>query len=108
LRKKDLITFFSENDDDNEEIKEGQFSELLNIPTGMYIFNIESQPCTIGKLIRAGGSKAKFIRKYNKYGLISLPSGEKKLLLLSCYATVGRPSNSLYLFKKYYKAGNSR
>jgi len=33
---------------------------------------------------------------------------KKKLLLLSCYATIGKPSNSLYLLKKDYKAGNSR
>jgi ribosomal protein L2 len=48
------------------------------------------------------------LRKYDKYGVISLPSGEKKLLLLSCFATLGIPSNSLYKFKKDYKAGNSR
>ena len=48
------------------------------------------------------------MRKYDKYGVVSLPSGEKKLLLLSCFATLGIPSNSLYKFKKDYKAGNSR
>jgi len=106
LKKGNLVTFFDEEYDEN--IYENYFSQLYNISTGSYIFNIEFQPGTKGKLIRAGGSKAKFLRKYNKYGLISLPSGEKKLLLLSCYATVGRPSNQLYLFKKDYKAGNSR
>jgi large subunit ribosomal protein L2 len=87
---------------------ENQFAMLRDISTGSNLFNIEYQPFTKGKLIRSAGSKAKLLRKYDKYGLISLPSGEKKLLLLSCFATLGIPSNSLYLFKKDYKAGNSR
>ena len=81
---------------------------LRDISTSSFLFNIECIPFTKGKLVRSAGSKAKLLRKYDKYGLISLPSGEKKLLLLSCFATIGMPSNSLYLFKKDYKAGNSR
>jgi large subunit ribosomal protein L2 len=87
---------------------DNQFAMLRDISTGSNLFNIEYQPFTKGKLIRSAGSKAKLLRKYDKYGLIALPSGEKKLLLLSCFATLGIPSNSLYLFKKDYKAGNSR
>jgi len=85
LKKGNLVTFF--NEDYDEEIKENQFAQLFNVSTGSYIFNIEYQPCTKGKLIRSGGSKAKFLRKYNKYGLVSLPSGEKKIIIiiLLCY-----------------------
>jgi serine/threonine protein kinase len=85
-----------------------QFAMLRDISTGTNLFNIEYQPSTKGKIVRSAGSKAKLLRKYDKYGLIVLPSGEKKLFSLSCYATIGIPSNSLYLFKKDYKAGNSR
>jgi large subunit ribosomal protein L2 len=85
-----------------------QFIDLRNMSTGSNLFNIEYLPFTKGKLVRAAGSKAKLLRKYDKYGLVALPSGEKKLLLLSCFATLGIPSNSLRLFKKDYKAGNSR
>lgn len=106
LKKGDIVNFFS------KEIQyfafENQFARLRDISTGSNIFNIEFQPYTKGKLIRAAGSKAKLLRKYDKYGLISLPSGEKKLLLLSCFATLGIPSNGNILFKKDYKAGNSR
>ena len=106
LKKGDFINFFS------KQIQyfalENQFAMLRDISTGSHIFNIEYRPSTKGKLIRSAGSKAKLLRKYDKYGLVSLPSGEKKLLLLSCFATLGIPSNSLYLFKKDYKAGNSR
>ena len=106
LKKGDFINFF------DNEIQyfaiENQFAMLRDISTGSYLFNIEYKPFSKGKLIRSAGSKAKLLRKYDKYGLVALPSGEKKLLLLSCFATVGTPSNSLYLFKKDYKAGNSR
>lgn len=106
LKKGDIVDFFDENLHFSPEI--GQYAQLTDILTGSNIFNIEFKLNTKGKLIRAAGSKAKFLRKYNKYGLVALPSGEKKLLSLFCYATVGIPSNSLYLFKKDYKAGNSR
>jgi large subunit ribosomal protein L2 len=85
-----------------------QFAKLRDISTGTNLFNIECLPFTKGKLVRSAGSKAKLLRKYDKYGLVALPSGEKKLLSLSCFATVGIPSNNLLLFKKDYKAGNSR
>lgn len=106
LKKGDFINFF-------EKKKqyfpfENQFVKLSDISTGSYIFNIEFLPSTKGKLIRSAGSKAKLLRKYNKYGVVSLPSGKKKLLLLSCFATLGIPSNSMLKFKKNYKAGNTR
>jgi len=106
LKKGDFVNFYAKNK--QYFPLENQFVKLYDIPTGSYIFNIEFLPNTKGKLIRSAGSKAKLLRKYDKYGVISLPSGEKKLLLLSCFATLGIPSNSLYKFKKNYKAGNSR
>lgn len=106
LKKGDFINFF--NEEKQYFVMSGQFAMLRDISTSSNIFNIECTPFTKGKLIRSAGSKAKLLRKYEKYGLVALPSGEKKLLLLSCFATVGIPSNSLYLFKKDYKAGNSR
>ena len=106
LRKGDFVNFFSK--DIQYFAMNNQFAMLRDISTGTNLFNLEYQPSTKGKLIRSAGSKAKLLRKYDKYGLVALPSGEKKLFSLSCYATIGIPSNSLYLFKKDYKAGNSR
>lgn len=106
LKKGDLVNFCNKNL--QVFAMTNQFAMLSNILTGSNIFNIEFKPFTKGKLIRSAGSKAKLLRKYTKYGLVALPSGEKKLLSLSCFATLGVPSNSLYLFKKDYKAGNSR
>jgi large subunit ribosomal protein L2 len=106
LKKNDLVSYFTKTS--QYFPMENQFAHLKRIKTGSYLFNIELKPCTKGKLVRAAGSKAKLLRKYEKYGVISLPSGEKKLLLLNCFASLGIPSNSLYKFKKDYKAGNSR
>lgn len=106
LKKGDLISFFG---DVNENFAlKNQYSLLKDIVTGTEIFNIEIKPNTKGKLVRAAGCKAKLLRKYNKYALVILPSKEKKLISLWCYASLGRLSNSLKIFKKDYKAGNSR
>jgi len=106
LKKGDFINFFEKKS--QYFPMENQFIQLKDISTGTNLFNIEFKPFTKAKLIRSAGSKAKLLRKYDKYGVIALPSGEKKLLLLTCFATLGIPSNSLYKFKKNYKAGNSR
>lgn len=106
LKKGDFVNFFSK--DIQYNVMNNQFAKLRDISTGTNLFNVECLPSTKGKLVRSAGSKAKLLRKYDKYGLVALPSGEKKLLSLSCFATVGIPSNSLRLFKKDYKAGNSR
>lgn len=106
LKRGDFVNFYSKTL--QYFPMENQFVMLRDVPTGSHIFNIEFRPFTNGKLIRSAGSKAKLLRKYDKYGVVSLPSGEKKLLLLSCFATLGTLSNSSYKFKKDYKASNSR
>lgn len=106
LRKGDIVNFYSE--DMQYFPYDNQFVQIRDIPTGYNLFNIEYKPFTKGKLVRSAGSKAKLLRKYDKYGVVLLPSGEKKLLSLSCFATLGIPSNITYKFKKDYKAGNSR
>ena len=106
LKKGDLVSFFDEKK--QLFIKKNQYSVLNNMFTSSELFNIENIPKSGGKLVRAAGCKAKLLRKYNKYGLIILPSKEKKLISLWCYASLGRSSNFLKIFKKDYKAGNSR
>jgi len=92
LKKGDLISFF------NKQIQDlpfqNQYSPLKYVSTGTNIFNIEVIPFTKGKLVRSSGCRAKFIRKYDKYGLVVLPSKLRKLILLNCFVTLGRSSNS--------------
>jgi len=80
LKKGDLISFF---DEENQFfVKKNQYARLNNMFTSSEIFNIENKPNSKGKLVRAGGCKAKLLRKYTKNGLILMPSKEKKLISL--------------------------
>ena len=106
LKKGDLISFFDKAF--QEDLFDNQYTPLKYVDTGSNIFNLELIPLTKGIFARAAGCKAKFLRKYEKYGLVILPSKERKLIRLNCYVSLGRPSNYLLKFKKDYKAGNSR
>jgi large subunit ribosomal protein L2 len=91
------------------ELKVGNALPLKNIPIGSLIHNISLHPHSKGKLIRSAGTSAQLIQKIsNKYAKIRLSSGELKLILLSCYATLGVVSNINHKKIKLGKAGRSR
>ena len=94
---------------ENAPLKIGNALPLRNIPIGSIINNISLQPNGKGKLIRSAGSSAQLLQKINnKYAKIRLNSGELKLILLSCYATLGMVSNINHQKIKLGKAGRSR
>lgn len=80
LKKGDLISFFDQKK--QFLVQKNQYAVLNSFFTSSEIFNVEIRPNNKGKLIKAAGCKGKLLRKYNKYGLIVLPSKEKKLLSL--------------------------
>ena len=91
------------------ELKIGNALPLQNIPIGSLIHNISLNPKSRGKLIRSAGTSAQLIQKINnKYAKIRLQSGELKLILLTCYATLGIVSNINHKKIKLGKAGRSR
>lgn len=93
----------------NAELKIGNALPLKHIPIGSLIHNISLYPNSKGKLIRSAGTSAQLIQKINnKYAKIRLNSGELKLILLTCYATLGVVSNINYKKIKLGKAGRSR
>ena len=93
----------------NAELKIGNALPLKNIPIGSLIHNISLYPNSSGKLIRSAGTSAQLIQKLNnKYAKIRLSSGELKLILLTCYATLGIVSNINHKKIKLGKAGRSR
>jgi large subunit ribosomal protein L2 len=93
----------------NAELKVGNALPLQNIPIGSLIHNISLYPQSRGKLIRSAGTSAQLIQKINnKYAKIRLNSGELKLILLTCYATLGIVSNINHKKIKLGKAGRSR
>ena len=93
----------------DSELKIGNALPLRNIPIGSLIHNISLYPNSKGQLIRSAGTSAQLIQKINnKYAKIRLSSGELKLILLSCYATLGIVSNINHKKIKIGKAGRSR
>lgn len=91
------------------KLKIGNALPLKNIPVGSLIHNISLYPKSGGKLVRSAGTSAQLIQKLdNKYAKIRLSSGELKLILLSCYATLGIVSNINHKKIKLGKAGRSR
>lgn len=90
-------------------IRPGNSLPLRAIPIGMQIHNIEMQPGRGGQLARAAGTSCTLVKKgTDGYATIKLPSGEQKLVLLDCMATVGVLSNPQHKNRKLGKAGASR
>ena len=81
---------------------------LADIPLGTVIHNIELKPGKGASLARSAGSYAQISAREGKYVTIKLPSGETRLVLTSCRATIGTVSNSDHNLEKSGKAGRSR
>ena len=81
---------------------------LSEIPLGTIIHNIELHPGKGGVLARSAGAYAQLIAREGKYATIKLPSGETRLILVTCRATIGTVSNSDHSIEKSGKAGRSR
>lgn len=77
----------------NAEIKIGNALPLGQIPDGMSIHNLELIPGKGGQMVRSAGGQAQLMSKDGDYAQIKLPSGEIRLLLTRCMATLGQVSN---------------
>jgi len=75
------------------DINMGNALLLKNIPTGTNIYNIELKPGAGGQMVRSAGCMAQLMAKEGRYAQVRLPSGEVRLVLLQCRATVGQVSN---------------
>ena len=93
---------------DTADIKPGNCLKLENIPVGTLIHNIEINPNQGGKLVRAAGQSAQLMAKEGKYAHLRLPSGEMRLILSTCRATIGVIGNSDHENVKIGKAGRKR
>ncbi|MBE9483559.1 MAG: 50S ribosomal protein L2 [Bacteroidetes bacterium] len=86
----------------------GNTMYLSEIPFGTIIHNIELRPGQGAKLARSAGSYAQFMTREGKFAVIKLPSGETRMILQSCRATIGMVSNVDHQLEKSGKAGRSR
>ena len=90
------------------EVAVGNNLPLRKIPTGQSIHNIELKLGKGGQLVRSAGAAAQLVAKEGKYGLVKLPSGEMRKVLLECSATIGQVSNAEHQNLNLGKAGRSR
>ena len=81
---------------------------LSDVPFGTVIHNIELRPGQGAKMARSAGSYAQLMTREGKFAIIKLPSGETRMILQSCKATIGMVSNSDHSLERSGKAGRSR
>jgi len=90
------------------DIKPGNAMPIESIPVGTMIHNIELNPGQGGKMVRAAGQEAQLMAKEGKYAHVRLPSGEMRLVLTRCRATIGTVGNTDHENVKIGKAGRTR
>ncbi len=86
----------------------GNTMYLSEIPFGTIIHNIELKPGGGAKMARSAGSHAQLMSRDGKFAIIKLPSGETRMVLQTCKATVGMVSNLDHSLERSGKAGRSR
>ena len=90
------------------DIKVGNALPLANIPVGTVIHNIELKPGKGGQLVRSAGTSAQVLGKEGRYVLVRLNSGEVRMILATCRATIGQVGNEQHELINIGKAGRNR
>ena len=81
---------------------------LSDIPLGTVIHNIELRPGQGAVMARSAGAYAQLVAREGKYAILRLPSGETRMVLITCLATIGVVTNSERGLERSGKAGRSR
>jgi ribosomal protein L2 len=81
---------------------------LSDIPLGTAVHNVELRPGGGAVMVRSAGTAAVLLSREGKYATLRMPSGEVRMVLLTCKATVGQVSNIEHNLEKSGKAGRSR
>lgn len=90
------------------DIKPGNTLPLRNIPLGTDIHNIELRVGRGGQIVRSAGTHAQLMAREGRYALVKLPSGEIRMVLIDCNATVGQLGNVSHENIALGKAGRRR
>jgi len=89
-------------------IRVGNALPLENIPVGTTVHNVELEPGKGAQLARSAGAEAQVAAKEGKYAHVRLPSGEVRLILAGCRATIGQVGNVEHESEALGKAGRRR
>ena len=90
------------------EVQVGNCMPIENIPPGVAIHNIELQPGKGAQIVRSAGGSAEIMAKEGRYAHIKLPSGEVRLVLRNCRATIGQVGHLEHEKVSLGKAGRNR
>ncbi len=93
---------------ENADIKAGNALPLGSIPVGTLVHNVEMQPGNGGQMVRTAGASAQLMAKEGKYATLKMPSGEMRMVLLTCKATIGQVGNLDHELVSLGKAGRKR
>lgn len=86
----------------------GNTLPLGKIPLGTIVHNVELKPGKGAAMVRSAGAYAQLLAREGKYATIKLPSGEMRMVLVTCVATIGTVSNSDHMLVRLGKAGRKR
>ncbi|MEN6530360.1 MAG: 50S ribosomal protein L2 [Anaerolineaceae bacterium] len=92
----------------NVEIRPGNNLPLANIPVGTMIHAVELHPGKGAQFVRSAGTSAQLLAKEGKYAHVRMPSGEVRLVLQECSASIGQVGNVEHSNIKLGKAGRAR
>ncbi|HXW83727.1 MAG TPA: 50S ribosomal protein L2 [Candidatus Binataceae bacterium] len=90
------------------DIKPGNALKLKDMPVGSVVHAIEMKPGAGAQLVRGAGTAAQLMAREGKFALLKLPSGEQRMVLAECRATIGQVGNLEYENISIGKAGRSR
>jgi large subunit ribosomal protein L2 len=90
------------------DVRVGNAMPIGNIPLGTLVHNVELKPGKGGQVVRAAGVSAQIMAKEGKYTTLRMPSGEMRMVLSTCMATIGQVGNADHSNMSWGKAGRSR
>jgi large subunit ribosomal protein L2 len=90
------------------DVRAGNAMPLRNIPLGTMVHNVELKPGKGGQMVRSAGAGAQIMAKEGKYATLRMPSGEMRMVLSMCFATIGSVGNPEHSHISIGKAGRSR
>jgi len=90
------------------EMRVGNSLPLARVPLGATVHNVELQPGRGGQMCRSAGAAAQLMAREGRHAHLRMPSGEIRLVLSACRATIGQVGNVEHENEKLGKAGRSR
>lgn len=90
------------------DVKPGNAMQLRNIPLGTFVHNVEMKPNKGGQIARSAGTFVQLVGRDAGYAQLKLSSGEMRIVLAECMATIGAVSNPDHMNQSFGKAGRQR